>query len=60
VDGLREEEKTGLSVIAGEEVGFDEIPFACFSKGRNLLREQRPPREEVRRAPFRWPALGRR
>jgi len=26
--GLREEEETDLFVIAGEEVGFDEIPFA--------------------------------
>jgi hypothetical protein len=37
VDGLREEEKTGLSVIAGEEVGFDEIPFACFRRGETFL-----------------------
>jgi hypothetical protein len=26
--GLREEEETDLFVIAGEEVGSDEIPFA--------------------------------
>jgi len=28
VAGLREEEKADLFVIAGEEIGFDEIPFA--------------------------------
>jgi len=50
VAGLREEEETDLFVIAREEVGFDEI----------LLRKQRPPGEEVRRAPFRWPISGRR
>ena len=32
----REEVGTGLSIIAGEEVGFDGIPFANL-KGRNLL-----------------------
>jgi hypothetical protein len=30
--GLREEEETDLFVVAGEEVGSDEIPFA-FCKG---------------------------
>ncbi|PBB85995.1 hypothetical protein CK216_15450 [Mesorhizobium sp. WSM3876] len=55
----REEVKIGLFVIAGEEVGFDEIPF-CLEDELRSLREQRPPGEEVRRAPFRWSAPGRR
>jgi hypothetical protein len=73
---------SALFVIAGEEVGFDEILFA-FLKGAKPLKDelrslwkdelhslwkdelrslwkQRPPREEVRRAPFWWSTLGRR
>ena len=39
--GLREEEETDLFVIAGEEVGFDEIPFAFF-KGAKPFSETTP------------------
>ncbi|MBZ9975132.1 MULTISPECIES: hypothetical protein [Mesorhizobium] len=48
----------GLFVIAGEEVGFDEILFAFLERAKPLgkirfaLGKQRPPREEVQRAPF--------
>src|SRR5688500_2932605 len=53
----------------GEEPAYSSSPgrrsaltkfLSPVFEGRNLLREQRPPREEVRRAPFRWPAIGRR
>ncbi|ESY85427.1 hypothetical protein X739_17025 [Mesorhizobium sp. LNHC220B00] len=56
----------GLFVIAGEEVGSDEILFAFLERAKPLGQnsfapgEQRPPREEVRRAPFWWSTLGRR
>jgi hypothetical protein len=57
---LREEERTGLSVIAGEEVGFDEILFACFRRGETFFGNNARRGRRIRRTPFRWPAIGRR